>query len=191
MTAVPTMTTSAGRGAASREHAMAGADQRDPAVDAEPVRMVVAVASRRTPRADVTTQRGSTSQISSCSSVRRRMPSPATMLPSMLDGAGSSLPCAFGELVDRLEEHRAVVEHRRARPRRRVQRPLEARVADVDREEGHRRTFRSCQAARRWPCSSSISRPSVRRKCASGASATIACILKFGIGVEHFLLRLR
>ena len=49
VTAVPTITTSAGRGAPLREHAVARADQRDPAVDAEPVRVVVAVghAARR------------------------------------------------------------------------------------------------------------------------------------------------
>ena len=58
------------------------------------------------------------------------------MQPSMLDGGGRSRHVGLGQLVDRLEEDRAV---RRAARRpgcgALVQRPLQARVADVDGEE--------------------------------------------------------
>jgi hypothetical protein len=64
------------------------------------------------------------------------------MLPSMLAGRRQVAPLAFGKAVDRLEEDRAVRQHRRARGGRRIERPLQARVADVDGEKAHDRTRR-------------------------------------------------
>src|SRR5204862_3416949 len=46
-------------------------------------------------------------------------------------------PLTFGELIDRLEEHRAVRDHAGAGQRRLIERPLEARVANVDGEKAH------------------------------------------------------
>ena len=105
MTAVPTITTTSGRAGPCASSRCAGADHGDPAVGAQPRRMVVAVARGPASAVLATTQRGAQSKHSSiCSSARRRTASPATTQPSMDGGAGTAPPGAFGQLVDVVQE---------------------------------------------------------------------------------------
>ena len=50
---------------------------------------------------------------------------------------GQVLPVAFGQVVDRLQEHRAVAQQPGTGRGGAVQRPLQARVADIDGEKAH------------------------------------------------------
>ena len=138
VTAVPTITTSAGRGVPRASSRWRAPIMRDPAVDAEAVGMVVAVghaAGRgrahhpgRIHVPDLELRFGAAADAlagdDAAEHARRRR---------------QLLPRGLGQVVDRLEEDRAVVDQAGARHGRGVQRPLEAGVADVDGEERHRR----------------------------------------------------
>lgn len=50
---------------------------------------------------------------------------------------GQVVPVALGELVDGLQEDRAMAQQRGAGVRRGIQRPFQTGVADVDGQEGH------------------------------------------------------
>ena len=84
----------------------ARADQRHPAIGAEPGRVVVAVGHAGLMRRRHHPARLE-SHSSSCSSTRRRTASPATTQPSMLVGGGRPLPSPRPG-VDGFQEHRAL-----------------------------------------------------------------------------------
>ena len=122
---------------AARQDAMARADQRDPAVDAEPRRVVVAVASRRT--------RKRRSRPSAARRPRSRAalrcgggcPRRRRCCRACSHGAGRSRhwPSASWSIASRKTAPCATMPAPGSG--RGVERPLEARVADVDGEKAH------------------------------------------------------
>ena len=121
------------------EHVVARADERGPAVRAQPVRVVVAV-------------RHATGLRSRHDPTRHDIPQLELLLDAPADRLagddaaehagrlGEPLPFVVGQPVDRLEEHRAVREQHGARLRGGVLRPFQTGVADIDREKAHART---------------------------------------------------
>ena len=145
---------------AALEHAVARADQRDPAVDAEPGRMVVAVGDAAGRRGAHDPARLDVPELElrfgaapdalagddAAEHARRRPAAPATGLRrGRRSPRGTTAP---------------VREHGCAGLRRGVQRPLQAGVADVDGEEGHRARFASpLRSCGRWPAGRRSRRP--------------------------------